>query len=424
MPVSNREEEFPIKTATACQLKWQHSTVFLTTGKTSSCHRVNKDTIPLDTFDFHNTKEKLEARQRMLEGKWPGKGCEHCKNIEDAGGFSDRQLHLKHPGILPPPELETNETAINVTPRTLEIYFSNLCNLKCMYCTPSFSSSINTENAKFGQFSKDGIVIPGKISITPDHALLKEKLFTWLEHNIDKLHKILILGGEPFIQPETEKLFDFLETKKLPDLTIVAFSNLTVEHNKFKKRLSRLQKLKDDKSIEQIQIVGSIDCWGEQAAYIRNGLNLELFEKNFEFLVNETDHLLNINSVITPLTIKTMPALVKKINEWSKNRTVYWSFMKESSPQKYQHPTIFGKDMLQLGLQQSYDVFETFNDPEKINSKNYLAGIMLEMEKTAPDTEAQKQLLTYLNELDRRRNTNFRVLFPELAELLDVAAST
>jgi hypothetical protein len=30
---------FPIKTATACQLKWNWSTLFLTTGTTSSCHR-------------------------------------------------------------------------------------------------------------------------------------------------------------------------------------------------------------------------------------------------------------------------------------------------------------------------------------------------------------------------------------------------
>ena len=31
--------EFPIKTKTACQYKWTWSTVFLSTGTSSSCHR-------------------------------------------------------------------------------------------------------------------------------------------------------------------------------------------------------------------------------------------------------------------------------------------------------------------------------------------------------------------------------------------------
>ena len=65
---SDREIEFPIETKTACQLKWSHSTVFLPTNKTASCHRVHQDTIP-DNFDFHNTPEKLVAREKMLVGE-------------------------------------------------------------------------------------------------------------------------------------------------------------------------------------------------------------------------------------------------------------------------------------------------------------------------------------------------------------------
>lgn len=418
MPVSDREEEFPIKTATACQLKWQHSTVFLTVGRTSSCHRVNNDEIPLDTFDFHNTPEKLLARQTMLQGKWPGKGCEHCKNIEDAGGFSDRQLHLKFPGILPPPELEHDKTAVKVTPRQLEIYFSNYCNLKCIYCKPFFSTSINSENAKFGKFEKEDVYIPGKIGLHPQYDLLLSKLYDWLENNIEKLHKILILGGEPLIQPETENLFDLLENKVLPDLTVVLFSNLMIDTEKLKTKLGRLQKLKDSNRLEKIQIVGSIDCWNEQAEYVRNGLDLSVFEKNFEYIVKETDMLPTINSVITPLTIKTMPDLVEKINSWSKIRNVYWTFMKEGS-QTYLHPAIFGEWLVNLGLQKSYEVFEASEDPEKTNFKNYLQGIIKEIQNTPPNLNEQKKLKVYLTELDRRRQTDYKKLFPEIAEMLD-----
>ena len=26
----------------------------------------------------------------MMQGKWPGQGCEYCRDIEAAGGISDR----------------------------------------------------------------------------------------------------------------------------------------------------------------------------------------------------------------------------------------------------------------------------------------------------------------------------------------------
>jgi len=63
-------DRFPIKTATACNSKWSWSTIWLTTGKTSSCHRV--ESIPIDPNDFsnfHNVPKKIQDRELMLEGK-------------------------------------------------------------------------------------------------------------------------------------------------------------------------------------------------------------------------------------------------------------------------------------------------------------------------------------------------------------------
>ena len=70
---------FPIKTDTACQLKWNWSTIRFYNGTTSSCHRVKGDTLTVDTFDqFHNTPKKIADRKLMLNGMWPD-GCEYCK---------------------------------------------------------------------------------------------------------------------------------------------------------------------------------------------------------------------------------------------------------------------------------------------------------------------------------------------------------
>ena len=92
------DKYFPIKTQTACQLKWTWSTIQLYNGLTNSCHRVGQTVLNPDTFDhFHNTEKKINDRKLMLEGEWPTGGCEYCANIEQAGGQSDRLFQLQIP---------------------------------------------------------------------------------------------------------------------------------------------------------------------------------------------------------------------------------------------------------------------------------------------------------------------------------------
>jgi len=410
-------KRFPIESATACQLKWSHSTVFLTELKTASCHRVEHNTFDLDTFNFHNTAEKLRDRKLMLEGRWPGHGCEHCKNIEDANGTSDRMLHLDFHGFRAPPEVDTDLTAVNVTPRILEIYFSNTCNLKCIYCSEHFSSQINHENKTHGPFQKNGIFIPDYQQLPEEYPAALNKMFEWLDQHIYSLDKILVLGGEPFIQKETQRFFEYIKTKELPNLDLVIFSNLTIEHEKFKDQINSLKVLESNNKLNHINIIGSIDCWDEQAEYVRNGLNLDLFDKNFNYLLHETNFILNINSTLSCLTIPSLPNLVKKINDWSSQRIVYWSLMKVAGCD-YLHPTIFGDEILNLGFTQALNEYKTFDDPEKTSYLDYFRGIEKELACSLPDINKQKQLKTYLVELDRRRNTDYTVIFPEIAKLL------
>jgi hypothetical protein len=420
-------KKFPIKKGLPCQLKWNHSTVFLTMGTTASCHRVTHDPILIENgkINFHNIPSKLEARTKMLNGKWPGHGCEHCKTIEEAGGESERITNIDFPGLLYPKELDENPNEVNVTPTQLEIYFSNTCNLKCIYCNSRFSSTIDAENAKFGKFSyKDvqtfekNVYLPGKIEVADNMKELSDRLFDWLEDNIQHLNKIFILGGEPFLQKETERLIEFLERKPCPNLMLSIFSNLTVDPVRVKRWLARMWQLKLKGHIQSLQVVGSLDCWGPQAEYVRNGLDLKKFQENFEFMLNETKIILNINSAMTALTIPSMPALVRQINEWSKKRIVYWSMMKAGDAGRlYLNPTIFGKDILDLGINQSIELFDTQKDNIKEIYLRNLKGIAQECKKTTPDPLQQNLLKVYLDELDRRRGTDWRKTFPTIANL-------
>ena len=424
-----KSKPFPIKEGIPCQLKWNHSTVFLTMATTASCHRVTHDPYEFkdNKMNFHNIKTKLEARTKMLKGEWPGRGCEHCKSTEDSGGHSDRMSHLNMHGVTAPKELTNDLDAVNVTPTQLEIYFSNTCNLKCLYCNSKFSSTIDNENRINGEFM-DGIVdqfgkhirIPGKIEINPNIKEDTDKLFVWLEEHIHELNKVMILGGEPFLQKETERMVELLERTSNPNLTLVVFSNLTVDPARVQKWLARMWKLVEHGKLDNLQVVGSLDCWGPQAEYVRNGLDLNKYVDNMEFILDKTKITPSINSAMMALTIPTLPDLIVQMNKWSKVREVYWSGMKAGDAGRpYLNPTIFGKDIIPLGIDKAIEVYETNGDAIKEAQLNNLKGIRTECANTEPDLLQQKLLKLYIKELDRRRNTDYTKLFPTIDKLLN-----
>jgi len=395
-------EYFPIKTDTACKLKWTWSTLFLTTGETASCHRCNAHTFDFDKFDFHNTPEKIKSRQLMLEGKWPGLGCEYCKNIEDSGGISDRLTSLKLPGVNVPKELADNTQATNVTPTILEVYFSNACNQKCLYCSERFSSLWVDENRKYDKVT---------FRRHNDFKQNKDKVFKWLKEYGKDLKQFHFLGGEPFFQKEFLELLDLLDKHPTPSLKLSVFSNLNVEHSKLKGIIETVTKLIATKKIKQFEVTASLDCWGEPAEYVRYPLDLKLWEQNFKFLLGKKYINLIINSTLTPLTIKTYPDLLEKFNEWYKERPIYLYQNSVNWPNN-QKIDIFG-DIFEQDFIKALNLKPT-NSPEEIASKEYLDGIRKQSKSSGPSKEQITDLFNFLNEIDYRRGLSWRKTFPWL----------
>ena len=393
---------FPIHTETACQLKWNWSTVFLTTEETASCHRTNHHKFDTDKFDFHNTPSKLDDRQKMLQGAWPTYGCDYCKNIESSGGQSDRVTNLDFPGMHAPPELDQNLSAVQVTPRILEVYFDNTCNLKCLYCGPHFSSLWDAENIKFGipAFNKSKNI---------EHN--KQKIFEWLKINGNHLTNFNILGGEPLYQSELEECLELFEQHPAPELKLQIFTNLNTKITHLKKVVARVKQLIDQNKIREFEVTASLDCWGAPQEYVRYPLDLFSWEKNFEYLLEEKWINLIISSTTTPLTIKTLPDLLQKIKEWNRIRPVYHYQNSVNGP-SYMFIDIFGDifiDDFDRALELKPNV-----TPEEQSSRLYLAGIAKQSASMGPNVTAIQNLFNFLNEIDRRRNTDWKITFPWL----------
>lgn len=395
---------FPIQTATACQLKWNWSTVFLTTENTASCHRTDHHMFDTTVFDFHNTPSKIDDRQRMLAGQWPQRGCDYCRNIESAGGQSDRLTNLNFPGIHAPIELEIDPVATHVTPRILEVYFDNTCNLKCLYCGPHFSSLWDAENIRAGlpAFKKSSNIEQNK-----------NRLFDWLKTNRQHLTVFNILGGEPLYQPELEQCLDLFEQYPAPELKLQIFSNLNAKIKYVQKIVERVKNLIDKGCLREFEVTASLDCWGPPQEYVRYPLELDVWERNFEYLLSQSWINLIISSTVTPLTIKTLPELLTKINNWSQVRKVYHYQNSVNGP-SYMFIDIFG-DIFKTDFEIA-TALKPQHTVEEIASRNYLKGIATQSASNAPNTKEIARLFEFLNNIDQRRATHWPTTFPWLVD--------
>lgn len=403
---------FPIHSATACQLKWAWSTVILQTATTKSCHRVDQHSFDLESFNFHNTPEKLWQRNEMLQGNWPGYGCEYCKDIEDTGiGQSDRQFFLDIPN-LSPTELFENQTLTNVNPTILELYIDNACNLGCIYCIPELSSRVDFEYNKFGPFKSNGLVLESKFKKRENYNQTVEKFWQWFKQNSNTLVRLHILGGEPFYQKQFDTFLDYFENNPCPNLEFNIVTNLMLSHSKLIDYCNKFKNLLIYRKLKTVEITVSIDCYGPQQEYVRFGLDLVRWEENFNYLLTQKWVKLNINGTISALTIKTMPELISKLNTWTKDRKIehYFSLVYDV---EYLHPSIFGPDEFSEDFQTILSLMENDTWRGK-HAKEYMQGIVALLSQSVYNEYEVKRLITFLNENDRRKGTNWHDLFPWL----------
>lgn len=418
--MSQEKKYFPIRTDTACQLKWSWSTIQLNQGFTSSCYRSSMSKIDADNFmDFHNTPLKLEHRKMMLEGKWPGQdvvwGCHYCKEIEEAGGVSDRMWHLTIPNMYPP-ELDQDPTALVVKPVVVELFLNNTCQMKCLYCTPKLSSSINAENQKFKSSVINGVKFA---SLDTEHEHQYKSLLaafrTWFQKDFQSVRRLNILGGEPFFQKELDTILDYIDQYPNFNCELNIVSNLMISADLLDKYIVRIKNLLVQRKLKNFQLLASIDAWGPQEEYVRTGLDLVHWEKNFRYLLSQPWIRLALNQVFSPLTIKTMPELMHKLREFRQIRHVDLYTGTISPEPSYFIPKIFGPGVFEEDFAKIIAAMPIDTDEDKV-IRNYIEGIGKGISNSQRDLQEIKKMLIFLDEKDRRRGTDWRPLFPWLME--------
>lgn len=206
--------------------------------------------------DYLKSKSYKKIKTNM-ETDWDP-GCLSCKYHEDKGVQSHRD-RANDSGL-------TGEYLEYV-----ELSVSNECNISCRSCNPTWSSKWES--------------LLGKQE-TKDFDLYK----IFKNTDISKLRLIKYLGGEPFITPQINDLFSFLDEKKvLENVEFLTLTNCTYYPKKYEEVLNRFKK---------VNIAFSIDGFEKSNEYSRTGTNWSVMKDNMLKWLSFRDQHHNMNCYI------------------------------------------------------------------------------------------------------------------------------
>jgi organic radical activating enzyme len=277
-----------------CLAKWKQVSLHLTTGLNNSCyhpplHTIDPEEIVTNPAALHNTRHKKAQRKIMLQQQRPTE-CSYCWNMEDLGKLSDRHYRSGEPWAAVDFEKIKNSTGDeDVIPSYVEVNFNNACNLKCSYCSPQFSSSWHQEVERHGafptlvphnapeHFSGHRKPIPAR-----DHNPYVEAFWSWWPSLYPELKHFRMTGGEPLMDRNTYRVFDYVLEHPKNDLHLAVTSNFSVEPELSSKYFGYVKRLCDTDIEHFMQYVSLDSGIGAQAEYIRHGLDFDRLQNNVE----------------------------------------------------------------------------------------------------------------------------------------------
>lgn len=194
------------------------------------------------------------VREDFLSNRWPDQ-CSQCKNQEDRGirseRVSDKDEFLKSLTTL-------DETTFTL--QRLDLRWSNTCNLSCVYCYEYFSSKWSD--------------IKG-IKINTVNEQNEESLFKFIEDHINNGYVSkgnILLGGEPLLQKQNNRLIDLLSGHGFYILTNLS---VPIKTNKIAEKLLKEQHMDWGISFETV---------GNRFEYVRRGASWKTFNENIDYL--------------------------------------------------------------------------------------------------------------------------------------------
>lgn len=423
-----------------CLAKWKQVSLHLPTGLNNSCyhpplHAIDAEAVKVNPAALHNTEHKKQQRVLMLNDQRPLE-CQYCWNMEDQDKLSDRHYRSGEPWAAVDFERIKNSTGTeDVIPSYVEVNFNHACNLRCSYCSPQFSSTWADEVARLGAYPT---LVPHN---APEHFIGRrrpiparesnpyvEAFWSWWPDLYPHLEHFRMTGGEPLLDRNTYRVFDYVRDNPSKKLHLNVTSNFSVDEQSWQRYLTAVKSICDGR-IEHFMQYVSLDAWGAQAEYIRHGLDFELLWNRVNQFLTEVPNYSSLTFIITMNNL-SVPSLDKLFAGILGLRKVYshtyqrvWfdtPVLREPAWQSLQILPESYADRLECLWAWMVRQIETETEPFK-GFKDYELNRLdrdIAWMRAAQDQDhsgARADFYRFFSEHDRRRGTDFLQIFPEMA---------
>lgn len=422
-----------------CLAKWYNVSIHIPTGRTHSCyhppiHPIPLEEIKIDVSALHNTKYKKEQRKLMLKGERPGE-CGFCWQIEDSGSnLSDRAYRSKD--VYEDGLIEEAQLVENPNPRYVEVNFNQACNFKCSYCSPHLSTEWMKDIERNGPYKltdrwHNDLTWMKQKDMMPNNSLDNPYLLAfweWLPQIYPTLQTFRMTGGEPLMDKNTFRMFDYVKEHPNDKLHLSITSNCCPPKGQWDKFMTSLKQVTDANAIDHFMLYCSLDSWGAPAEYIRPGMDFcQLYQNVTDYLKNSDKHSLTFIITFNALSYTGFLKYIKNIHklrqEYNTTRQLIWFDVPMLTTPDWLNPKILPGLVTELEETIKYmnankeddnSRFKGFKDFEISKVQRLIDWINNPTNYNADLN--QKNFYLFFTEQDRRQGTNFLTVFPELED--------
>jgi organic radical activating enzyme len=483
---------------TMCYAKWSQVSMHLTNGLTHSCyhpplHKIDIEAIKQNPSALHNTAQKKLERGKMLKGERP-EGCAYCWKIEDSGNRSDRIYRSgEYWAQNSRNDIIDALDSGDIIPRYMEVNFNQACNLKCMYCSPHLSTKWEEEIKEYGEFkildNNGNSIGHNNLDALEEQGLMPLKIkqsenpylsafWRWWPALYRNLEVFRITGGEPLMDSNTFSVLDYIYENPNIWLELSITTNMSPPRQELMdrfieslKKIEEIQIWKDpnrfnpgsgnhwyvNPALKNFALFVSVDSIGNQAEYIRTGLNYSYMQENVQRFLKETNNttvtfINTFNALSIPKFKEYLQHILELRNQYSKTkqgikyipiqdnynthpdyeihprqriwfdipllRKPEWQAI-HVLPVEYASYIQAGIDFMKLNS--NVDDFVGFYDFEIAKAERNLQIFLDRSHSTEEKIKIdRKNFVDYFSQHDQRRGTSFTKTFPELEKIYNV----
>jgi sulfatase maturation enzyme AslB (radical SAM superfamily) len=217
-----------------------------------------------------NSNKMTEIRDSLAQGQ-AHEYCSNCVQAERFGAESERAWHNR---VNPNFDYATAGNQYHY-PVIVDVRWNTTCNLSCNYCGESCSS-------KWAGIKN----IPFRSGARPYY----ESVCDFIEQHHDHIHEVALVGGEPLLLPENERLLDVIPDTAI--VTLITTLNVDLQNNKIFRKLAQRKQVGWSMSFDNID---------QRFEYVRHGGDWQLLQEN----------------------LTTIQALIKSQGQWGGVHAVY-----------------------------------------------------------------------------------------------------